>query len=117
MIRLAAILAAAAIAASPLAAAPAKRALKPGAAKCSVNDEKALPCQIRKSDSGGMDVETSGYEPLLAMVVDGGLNLFVLVGDGEDRVPLIMDYATDPEDPACWRAAESDAIVWRLCIR
>lgn len=103
---------------APLAAAPAKaRVLKPGPAKCRVNDDKAAPCAIRKSDSVGLDVETTGEDPLLAMVVDDGLNLFALVGDDKDRVPLIMDYARDPGDPACWRASDPDAVVWRLCVR
>jgi hypothetical protein len=119
MIRLVTLLALAGVALAPAAAAPpaaAKRALKPGPAKCTVNDEQARPCTIRRSEGGGLDVETTGDEPLLAMVIEDGLNLFALIGD-KDRVPLIMDYARDGEDPRCWRAAESDAVVWRLCVR
>ena len=48
---------------------------------------------------------------------DSDVSLFALVGKAKDRVPLIMDYARDGEDPRCWRAAESDAVVWRLCVR
>lgn len=116
-------LACAAAAATPLAAAPKApvkhvvHALKPGPAKCRVNDDKVAPCQIRKSESGGLDVETTGEDPLLAMVVDGGLNLFALVGEDKSRVPLIMDYTKDAKDSACWRSTDSDAVVWRLCVR
>lgn len=119
--RMAVALSALALAAgAPLAArsAPAKaNALKAGSAKCTVNDDKAASCKIRKSESGGLDIETTGEDPLLAMVVDDGLNLFALVGDDSSRVPLIMDYARDTADPGCWRAVDSDAVVWRLCVR
>ena len=112
--------AAALMVAAPVAAAPAAQAkvdLKPGPAKCRVNDGKLLPCKVRKSEGGGLDVETTGDEPLLALVVDNGINLFALVGEQKDRVPLIMDYSKDPKDPSCWRAADDDAVIWRLCIR
>jgi hypothetical protein len=119
MIRIAAVLAAATLAASANAAAPAAKApvLKPGAAKCQVNDGEALPCTIRRSEGGGFDVETTGEEPLLALVADRDLNLFALIGEAKDRAPLIMGYSLDPEDPECWKSADEDAVVYRLCVR
>lgn len=119
MIRIAAFLAAATLAASALTAAPAAKApvLKPGAAKCQVNDGDVLPCTVRKSEGGGFDVETTGDEPLLALVADKDLVLFALVGEAKDRTPLIMSYSVEPKDPACWKSASEDAVVYRLCVR
>ncbi|MDQ3246142.1 MAG: hypothetical protein M3Q52_04480 [Pseudomonadota bacterium] len=119
MIRIASALAAVTLAASPLPAAPPQKApvLKPGAAKCQVNDDKALPCAIRKSEDGGLDIETGGEEPLLALVADQDLSLFALIGEAKDRTPLIMGYSVDPKDPACWKSADDDAVVRRLCVR
>lgn len=117
MIRFA--LLAAILAAPPLAAAPVKKApvLKAGAAKCQVNDGEAMPCIIRKGEDGGIDIETGGDEPLLAMVAGKELSLFALIGEAKDRTPLITAYSLDPRDPACWESAEDDAIVRRLCVR
>lgn len=118
MIRIAASIAAATLAVSAASAAPPRApALKPGAAKCAVNDEKPLPCTIRKSDEGGLEFETSGDEPLLALVADNDLSLFALIGEAKDRTPLIMAYSLDPDDTRCWKAADEDAVIRRLCLR
>ena len=119
MIRIAPLLAAATLAASPLAAAqPAKATvLKPGAAKCAVNEAEPLPCIIRKGEDGGLELETTGDEPLLALIGDGDVSLFALTGEAKDRTPLIMAYSVDADDPRCWRSAEEDAVVRRLCVR